>query len=958
MRTAHTEYLMKKRTMIVLLVCLVALLVASLVACDPDPQNPLGPENPTQTVYTVTFDDNGAIYSFDELKVSLKVKYGETIPKPTHDGKDIVLEKDGYTFDGWTVDGNAFEFGKTEITGNTVIKAKFVANTYYHIPDIYGTLKYEGGVFSIDRTGHASKGTTGDILWSDETLKYSDNTPVKDENGRDIRVPQTDITLTSDAFGSNTRFYSTYNANPSGRLPVPTRQAEDGAEKDNFCFWYYLQEVKKKDSEETELRPVQFSEWAVKGATDVAVRTVTYSYLEPLHLYAMFESDLPKVTVEYYESEQSEQPLRSDQYRLGKKITEDEKYIPAAADTLEHKNDYELDYWYYVYETESEEEDGDPVRHVETFIFDKLDSNGESTVSDATSPMDAAHDSDVPSAEQNFHPVTLKLYATWAKEITLFSADDFSSLRSTLESLYADSEKADELSAYLNAHIKVTGEIAFGSETFAPLFDAKHPFAGSVDGAAYETDEDGVQTITSKAKITGASFAGELFASIFGYVNGEIKNLDLDNCTFTLTGVGSPSYLGSFASVCRGQISNCSADNITFVLPQNAGFTYVGGIAAALFADADGKTNGSVNDCYAKINALSATARGITLGGLVGDSGPNTTISNSSAELHIAKITSTLEQGSYSGLRIGGIAGSSVATVSACDATVQIADIDAAGTALIGGLIGQSAGSVERSHSTFEVASAKLGSSAPLQTAALGGLVGLNESSIINSYSNVKFTSVVAKADQRVYVGGLVGSNNSARGDSESDQEKGTGAINRCYTTGTINVSAAENVKSAELFVGGMVGFSKHSKFARNFSTQMTITVSHSDASLVHAGFLFGELAKSAVFTSGYYANDNAITVNGKTVHGSDYTSKEEGKDDAGASDDAAAKEADIFSLGTPRPATDFTNPDIVFGSLSQKDTNLGWIGGNESSDNVWEITKDEQETNLLPSLVDIGYRK
>ena len=70
---------MKKRITLVFIVCLVALLAAALSACDPDANNPLLPEDPTISTYTVTFDFNGAI-PYESLSTPRTVKYGDTIP--------------------------------------------------------------------------------------------------------------------------------------------------------------------------------------------------------------------------------------------------------------------------------------------------------------------------------------------------------------------------------------------------------------------------------------------------------------------------------------------------------------------------------------------------------------------------------------------------------------------------------------------------------------------------------------------------------------------------------------------------------------------------------------------------------------------------------------------------------------------------------------------------------------
>ncbi len=991
---------MRKRIGLIFVVLLIALLTAALVACDPDPTNPLGPEDPSQSTYTVTFDLNGALFEFpEELAPITGVKYGDTIAEPLDkDGKRIELQKEGYEFKGWTANNDDFVFGEggTKIVSNTTIRAKFVAKKYYHIPDIYTTVTYEGGKYVLNENGHAKTYDNGDPIPSNNVLTDSLGEEVKDGKGNTISVPDTDITFAENAIGPNTTLYSTYNATAPSRMAVPSRPALDGEEKDNFCFWYYMTDTLDEDGNPvTEdgnpngkvlQHPVQFSEWASKGATDVAVREITYTYDNPLTLYAMFESDLPFVTVEYYESETSEEPLNKTEiengefkYRLGEKIPESEEFFPLPTQTSAHQTDYDFNYWYFVYLTENEEEGEEKVRNVQKFVFETFDENGNSLNKDSvTSPMDAAHDENIPAVEQNFRPVTLKLYANWVKMITINNAEDYNAkLATPIGELFAkiaalkdgetlSEEDQKDLDEFLTATIKFADSIDFGGKTLTPLFDADHPFAGMIDGGKYTADAEDKQTLDGKNTLSNIKIEGESHASLFGYVDGIIKNLNVEQISIKATGDDNVLYLGALASVSRGSFSNCVIKDVTFSLPaENAGLAYIGGLAGQFSGTANVSDKGSIKECSVTLSLSGLSAKGLYIGGIVGDSGSSTVISNCTAALTIASsVVATERQGAYSGLKIGGIAGNSVADLSACEATLTVNEnaITAKGTALIGGLLGQNAGSVSRSHAIFTAPSLSLGSIAPLQSLAVGGLIGLNEGDIINSYSDVNIALTVI-ADQRAQIGGLVGGNNSARADSQSDKEKGPGAINRCYSTGKITVNVDEAVTSATLYVGGMIGFSRHSKFANNFTlTNLDINYNTTDNSLIHAGFLFGSLDKSATIASGYYSTENEIKINGKAEYGINYV-QDDPKDEDGSSDtsdssdeEETPEEGGIFSLGTPRDKADFSNKEIVFGTNSD-DVNdrLGWAGGNEdSSKNIWKL--NDEDPYALPTLVGIGF--
>ena len=949
---------MKKRIGLIFVVLLIALLAAALVACDPDPSNPLGPENPSQSTYTVTFDLDGADFTYD-LPPITGVKYGDTIPEPLYEGKPLTLQKRGYEFKGWTANNTDFVFGAngTKIVSNTTIRANFEAKKYYHILDIYTTISYENGKYVLDDDGHAAEGAE-----LTEVLKNSLGEEVKDGSGNPIRKPETDISLDG-AIGENTTIYSTYNATTPSRIAVPSRpEAEDGT-KDNFCFWYYMADTLGEDGKPmtengaTVQHPVQFTEWASKDATDVTVRKITYSYDKPLTLYAMFESDLPFVTVEYYENEESETALRTDseKYRLGDKIPETDKLEP------ENKEDSDFDYWYFVYYTESEKEGEDPVRNVQKFVFETFDEEGNSSNKDsATSPMDAAHDDAIPEGEQNFRPVTLKLYANWVKMIKIGSANDYktkltepisdllSNINAIKEGEPVPEDMQKSLDEYLTATIKFTADIDFGGEKLSPLFDAAHPFAGIIDGGNYTEGSEGERTLSGRYKLSNATVKGANFASLFGYVNGAVKNLTVDNITVNVTAENAELALGALASVSGGSFTNCVVTNISFTLPQNAGPAYIGGLTGKLSGTSNDEEKGTISECSATLALSGLTASDLHIGGIVGESGSSTAISNCTSTLTVSDIKTTAD---VSGLMIGAVAGNSVANASACEATLTVnAGVLASGTAYIGGLIGHNEGSVSKSHATCTATSLSLGSTARMQLLAVGGFVGRNEGDIINSYSDAKIALTLVK-DQTAHVGGFVGLNSTSRIDSQSDKEKGLGAINRCYSTGSVTVSADAAVKSAELYVGGMIGLSKHSKFANNFTlANVTVTYNTDKTDLIHAGFLFGALDKDASITSGYYANDGTVTVNGKTYKGSEFAPKEEGD-----SADEQTTETAICSLGTPRDKADFAKKEIVFGTnTDEAKYNLGWAGGNEedASKNIWEL----KEGATAPTLIGIGF--
>ena len=101
---------MKKRNVIsvILAIALVVLTCATFAACDKTPQAP--------TTYTVSFTgENVSI----EAKV---VNSGETVQKPENPTRD------GFTFGGWLLNGEAFSFD-TPITSDITLVAKWIENS-------------------------------------------------------------------------------------------------------------------------------------------------------------------------------------------------------------------------------------------------------------------------------------------------------------------------------------------------------------------------------------------------------------------------------------------------------------------------------------------------------------------------------------------------------------------------------------------------------------------------------------------------------------------------------------------------------------------------------------------------------------------------------------------------------------------------------------------------------------
>jgi hypothetical protein len=297
------------------------------------------------------------------------------------------------------------------------------------------------------------------------------------------------------------------------------------------------------------------------------------------------------------------------------------------------------------------------------------------------------------------------------------------------------------------------------------------------------------------------------FVGLFGYVDsaGQIKNLGVVNvnvtgryivsglaghndglltsCYATGSVTGTNDYIGGLVGRNAGSITSCYATDSV------GGDWDVGGLV--------GYNYGAISNCYA---AGTVAASSYAAGGLAGYNGDNSPGSGMILNCHAAgNVTASFDSagglvgyntdsstisncyaaGTASGAnKVGGLVGyndSSVA-ISDCYAT---GEVTGTGTDYygVGGLVGYN---LEGTLLRCSAAGATHG------VREVGGLVGYNRyGSILNCYATGTVTG------SSIYIGGLVGYNNSEYGSTPC-------TISNCYATGAASGSAG---------VGGLIGF-------------------------------------------------------------------------------------------------------------------------------------------------------
>ncbi len=775
------KVIMKRILMTACILLLIALLCASVVACndngsDNDDYN--GPNTYEVAKYTVTFNANSDVEMSNNVLTDIPA--GSKIAKP-----DFIPIKKGHEFSCWSTDGStAFDFDNTTVNKNLTITALFKAKTYEHNVDLNAKLTYdsESDTYTVVKKGYDS-----------------------------------------DQVALAGKLYSTYNT--TNNLNIPTISES----LDTFCFWYYIDENGK---------PVQFSKKLEANATSVAM-LAKYTFVEPLTLYPMYSSDLPTIGIEYYDGDTLLDD--SNSYYVSEYIPAEEAFIKQ--DKVDNSGrTYIFNEWYY----ELEDSDGNKVQY--TFEFAE---QGKS----ATSLMSA-------SAISNYFTFgkTLKLYARWQRTIDISSLADYQAVYDSLKIDDPTDEQQAEIDEILGAKITISSDINFGGQQFEPLFDENSVFTGSIDGGTYNGDGKVIKKIT----LSNGIFAGYTHSSIFGYVNGDILNIDAKNITLSVSkqddAYAHLTYVGTIATKVRGTLSNCSV-SIPIISFDNVNGMVFGGAVALL-------ESATVEDCSVTLPSFSMSGESLVFGTLAGSADAATSILRvdvSANVLSVQTIDDNIAVNGSARLAMGGLVGSNGASISIAKVeSFIIGAIISTRDTNIGGLVGSNSGDIKVcAVQAFTLCSLD----APLQMGAniaqvdaIGGFAGRNEGAIVNCYTNANIYVKVTSDKGRVSVGGFVGNNFSDRKDTSTSTTQGVCVINSCYSNGIVNINA--DSEDVTLDVGTLIGRNSHNKVLNCFTiVDIVITANGTN----NIGHVIGVLDKtSAGLKSGWYAQQSVFTLNGE----------------------------------------------------------------------------------------------
>ncbi|MCK9310274.1 MAG: InlB B-repeat-containing protein [Candidatus Cloacimonetes bacterium] len=296
-----------------------------------------------------------------------------------------------------------------------------------------------------------------------------------------------------------------------------------------------------------------------------------------------------------------------------------------------------------------------------------------------------------------------------------------------------------------------------------PLGNNLTPFTGIFDGQGYTIS--GINITTSQTYI-----------GLFGYNEGTLKNIVLDQLTINVTGAIEQNLYGAgLVGYNEGLIDDIT--NLTgniYIKARGGATAYVGGIV--------GYQNTSIELSYLHNDFMIEGDLATSVGGLVGY-GSTITISNS------------YNSGAVSGSRrVGGLVGSgSTATISSSYNSGSVS-----GSYSVGGLVGEG---------FTTTISGSYNSGAVSGSNQVGGLVGHGYTTTISGSYN---SGSVSAFDQ---VGGLVGYGYTTTISSSYNSGSVSGSYNGSvgglvgYGPTTISSSYNSGAVSGGFYVGGLVGY-------------------------------------------------------------------------------------------------------------------------------------------------------
>ena len=387
----------------------------------------------------------------------------------------------------------------------------------------------------------------------------------------------------------------------------------------------------------------------------------------------------------------------------------------------------------------------------------------------------------------------------------------------------------------------------------------------------------------------GYSFLGGVAGRSQGVISG-----CSNSGTVTFSGKNSAQnpYIGGIvgtnSNVSGDRILNCtnSGNIVINTSTQSNKYIFVGGIAGRGYGNTVATNSG-------KIDVVQLKCTRLNLGGLIGES--NGTISAGSKNLAEGDITVTGLTISGDYIRLGGVAGINLGTVTADNAGDVILTDEATSkkSIFIGGVVGRGEAPIEGCTNTGNVSNGCSMTTAESYT-QVGGVVGYNNGdSPLSDCHNTGAVSNSGNSTGFLYVGGV-----TSESDSDIENSTNTGSVNnsgesggsysdgkKCHNTSVggvsgvcsaITVTACYNTGAVSntayagggIFVGGVVGKSSNGTYVTCYNTGEVSNSGKAYDSLVccdvaiggFAGYLTGNANTLTGTETAYNYNSGAVS--------------------------------------------------------------------------------------------------
>ena len=370
---------------------------------------------------------------------------------------------------------------------------------------------------------------------------------------------------------------------------------------------------------------------------------------------------------------------------------------------------------------------------------------------------------------------------------------------------------------------------------------AATPYSGAFDGNNHTISNLFIDLTTSTDD--GGSYVG-----LFGDLSGAVRDVGLVNPSITNTRTGG----GSFAQTGALAGSSVGSGSISGVSVRGGAVTHTGAASSPIVGCLVGYAAGPISDSWASCAVTGAATStsafaAMSIGGLVGWSQTNGTVTNSHATGAV-----TITNATTTTVSAGGLVGNADNDIISSYAAGNVTDHGSNPVSNVGGLVGTAVDlSIRTSFATGAVSA---------NTARnVGGLIGfanLGSSQVIAAgYATGSVSRTSAAGSTEVYVGGLIG---------RLSADTGTAEVTATYATGAVvKTAAGPGTGAAGGLVGGSVGTESMAVKHSYWTNAQTASAGSAATTLPKTA---AELQTPATY-AGIYANWN-LDLDGDTTTG------------------------------------------------------------------------------------------